>query len=285
MNQKQLLSTKTGIEVIGLNKYNFLRSLPQEQLTDEQKEQIRRYEEKGVDIEKANKALQTYEKKLREPIYQKEIKVSKKQILGGFWAVYEQMNGRKFEENEKTLQNLKVLITYFAKDELFFKCENVHKISKPSLDKGLLIIGGYGNGKTSTMKAFEKLLFGIPGYSFKTYSANEVVVDFEKCTGQYQEELRADFERRMFKQRIYFDDVKTERIASNYGKVNIFKEILEERSLHKTKTFMSCNFKEGFEGNIEKAIEEFGEKYGGRIYDRIFEMFNVVHFKGGSFRK
>jgi len=93
----------------------------------------------------------------------------------------------------------------------------------------------------------------------------------------------------------YFDDIKTERHASNYGKVNLFKDILENRYNNRVqivkgvtkinKTFGTCNYKEGYEGNTEVALEEFGEMYGGRIYDRLFEMFNIIEFKGKSFRK
>ena len=112
---------------------------------------------------------------------------------------------------------------------------------------------------------------------------------FEKSSSEIQ---RDEFEKIMWRGSRYFDDLKTERIASNFGKVNIFKEILEERynrmntnSTSINKTFITCNFKEGFENDIEAAIDEFGEKYGGRVYDRIFEMFNILEFKGLSFRK
>ncbi|OIQ22174.1 MAG: hypothetical protein BM557_02020 [Flavobacterium sp. MedPE-SWcel] len=101
-----------------------------------------------------------------------------------------------------------------------------------------------------------------------------------------------DFETLMWKGSRYFDDLKTERIASNYGKVNIFKELLEERynrvdpkTKKRLKTFVTCNFKEGFEDNLEKAVDEFGEKYGSRVWDRMFEMFNIIEFKGKSFRR
>lgn len=128
--------------------------------------------------------------------------------------------------------------------------------------------------------------------SFKGYTANEVVGMFEKCN---DDASKKDFERKMNFGSRYFDDIKTERIASNYGKVNIFKDIFETRYNNRiqtvndktiiNKTFATCNYKDGYEGNLEVAVDEFLEKYGGRVYDRLFEMYNIIEFKGKSFRK
>jgi len=84
---------------------------------------------------------------------------------------------------------------------------------------------------------------------------------------------------------IYYDDVKTERIASNYGMTNLFKDIIEKREVRKLKTYITCNFKEDQPGNIPAALLEFGEKYGSRVFDRLFSMFNIIEFKGKSFRR
>ena len=68
-------------------------------------------------------------------------------------------NNKPFEISEFTIKNLEPIIYYFSKDERFFECYNLKKeFSVPSFDKGLLIIGNFGNGKTSTMKVFENIL-------------------------------------------------------------------------------------------------------------------------------
>lgn len=180
---------------------------------------------------------------------------------------------------------------YLGKDERFFECTALSKMSKPSFEKGLLIVGSYGSGKTSTMKIFHKLFcqprfFKTP-LTFGWYSAQEVVEQYENIQTPADKTL---FWNNMVKGARYFDDVKTERQASNYGKVNLFKEIIEKRyDLYINtgkKTYLSCNYAKGKEnvGNLSKALAEFRLLYGPRVYDRLFEMFNVVVFKGESFR-
>jgi hypothetical protein len=200
-----------------------------------------------------------------------------------FKSKFREVNGRPFIKVAGiTIKNLEPIIYYFSKDNRFFECENLSHISEPSFEKGLLIIGNFGNGKTSTMKVFEEIFKGIPDFGFKSFSANEAVTMFEKCNSDVD---RDEFEKMMWYGIRNFDDLKTERIASNYGKVNIFKEILEERYRLKSKTFLICNFKEGYEDDLQAAIDELGEKYGGRVWDRVYEMFNIIEFKGKSFRK
>jgi DNA replication protein DnaC len=60
---------------------------------------------------------------------------------------------------------------------------------------------------------------------------------------------------------------------------------LETREKNLVKTYLTANFKEGFPDNVSAAIDEFEDKYGSRVYDRIFKMFNIVIFNGKSFRK
>jgi hypothetical protein len=291
MENQQQPSQKTGeIEIpdIGIRKYEYLKSLKPELRTETQKQQIETFEAKKRQATPEQIDLQhNYFDKIHAPKDQKEFSISARHLWELFKYNFEKVNKRPFEKVAGiTIPNLEPLIYYFSKDDRFFECKNLSKLSEPSFDKGLLIIGTFGNGKTSTMKVFEHIFKGISGITFKGYSANEAVVMFEKCSSDI---LRDEFEKTMFNGNRYFDDVKTERMASNFGKVNIFKEIFEERYNRMTskniKTFITCNYKDGFEGDIEVAVDEFGEKYGGRVYDRIFEMYNIILFEGKSFRK
>ncbi len=270
--------------VIGRNKYNNLKSFKNEDLSDEQKKQIEEYEnrnrsESPEQIEKTKKYLQG----LLVPVEKKEFSISAKELWVLFKSHFQITNNKPFEITEFTIKNIEPIIYYFSKDERFFECDNLKKeLSVPNFDKGLLIIGNYGNGKTSIMKVFENIFKGIVGVGFKGYSANEVVTMFEKCSSDVD---RDEFEKIMWRGTRYFDDLKTERIASNFGKVNIFKEIIEERYNRKSKTYVTCNYKKDFPDDLNAALDEFEDKYEGRVYDRIFEMFNIIEFKGKSFRK
>lgn len=288
------LSQKTDdpIKGIGYNKYQNLKNLPFDTLTDLEKTQISEYEEKNMPSKEQSEAHKNY---IRGMLSKKEETTFKTTplILGKVFKMYfNYIHGKEFVKDEFTTNNILPLLYYFSKDERFFNCENLSKLSNASFDKGIIIIGTFGNGKTAAMKVFEKIFQNVKGMSFKGYTANEVVGIFEKCN---TDTLKLEFDRKVMVGSRYFDDVKTERIASNYGKVNIFKDILETRYNNRiqkvdgqeiiNKTFITCNYKEGFEGNVDVALEEFGEKYGGRVYDRLFEMFNIIEFKGSSFRK
>lgn len=277
-------SSTIGQVPIGRNKYKFLKSKKIEDLTDFENKQILDFENKNQPLsETQKKAIENYSKSLKAPESKLQFSITAKELWELFKINFQQVNaGPLILIEGVSIKNFEPLIYYFAKDKRFFECENLSKLSVPSFEKGLLIIGNFGNGKTAAMKTFEKIFKGIPEYGFKGFSANEVVTMFEKCGKDVDKE---DFERLTWKGIRYFDDLKTERTASNFGKVNIFKEILEERYTRKSKTYATCNFKEGFKDNIEQAVNEFVDKYGERVYDRLFEMFNIVYFKGESFRK
>ena len=269
-------------EGIGYNKYQNLKNLPFATLTDLEKNQITEYENKHLPSLEQREASKKYISNMLSTKEEKPFKTTALLLGNVFKTTFTSVHGKEFEKNEFTTNNILPLVYYFSKDPRFFECENLSKSSNPSFDKGILIVGTFGNGKTATMRVFEKIFQNIKGMSFKGYTANEVVTMFEKCNDEISKE---DFNKKVNSGQRYFDDIKTERIASNYGKVNIFKDIFETRYNSKLKTFITCNYKEGFEGNVEVALEEFGEKYGGRVYDRLFEMFNVIEFKGKSFRK
>lgn len=269
-------------KTIGRHKYALLKSKPKEKLTSDELNQMEVYESRKKLSAQSAQKVSDYFEMIKRPKEEKTFSFTAKDLYNAFQNEFYVMYGKKYEITKESLENLSPLIYYFSRDERFFDCVNLSKASLPSFEKGLLVIGGYGNGKTSCMKVFEKLMRPMKSKSFKGYTANEVVTMFEKCKEDYE---RDEFESIMYQGQRYFDDLKTERIASNFGKVNIFKEILEERYIRQSRTFITSNYKENHPDNLKLGIEEFGDKYGDRVYDRIFEMFNIIEFKGQSFRK
>lgn len=275
-----------SIPEIGFNKYKFLKSLIYTDLTEIEKKQIEDYENR---FQPSPEQL-AFKKKYIERVFAEPEQIEFELKKGWFWKNfiinYKELNGKDFIENEDTISNIKAVMLYFLKDEEFFKCENLSKISNPDFNKGLLILGNFGNGKTSTLKTIEKTLKNIKGYNFRTFNANEVVKMFESISiDNYTIDLsRKDFDRKMYTGDICFDDVLTEREAYNFGKFNLFKEILEMRCPPKYKTYLTINFDSNYPNDIHKALDQFAVKYGDRVYDRIFEMFNIIVFNGKSFR-
>lgn len=276
-------SQKIGSQIIGFNRYKFLKSLEHESLTDIELKEIEEYENKNEVTPEQIQFKKDYVNKIKEEIPLVEFKITKKWLWESFLENYKIVNGKDFIQNEETLFNVKPIFYYFLKDENFIFCENVNPLSKPSFEKGLLLVGGYGNGKTSIMKTFEKIFLNIKGFNFKIYNTKEVVKIFEGITAE-SEFTKRDFDTKMNQGTKLFDDLKAERDASNFGKVNLISEILEIRYLNKRLTHATMNYKEGFDGDIVASVDEIALKYGDRVYDRVYEMFNIIEFKGKSFR-
>lgn len=252
----------------------FLEQFPNT-LTEKDKADIEEYNQaKATD----NKKAVAYFKSLEDQ-GQKNIEFTFEEIEAAFYPKFKEVYGNEFIKNKETEANLKTLLYYFAKDERFLQSPLIY--NDANLDKGLLLIGDYGTGKSVCMKVIHLLLKGAKGHTFGYISTNEVVNHYENCTDP-QDKQQFWYTNNTGKR--YFDDIKTEQMANNYGKKNIMKDLIERRYENKITTFASCNFK-GDSKDMSLAIQEFKELYGGRVYDRLFEMFNIIEWRGGSFRK
>ena len=213
-----------------------------------------------------------------------------------FLQAYQIRNGKHFVQTPDTLENMAPLIEYFTRDPKFLQRERLvrHIDNQPLLagfQKGLLIVGAYGNGKTSCMEALQLVFshYRLP-MRFSGYKAHDLVSEYERIGADptFGESSKYQFYQRLILPKsLYIDDVKKEREAYNYGKVNLIRDILEKRYDHKgSVTHITCNYRDGDTNNdVEDALSDFGEKYGGHIYDRLFAMFNILEFKGKTFRR
>lgn len=230
------------------------------------------------------------------------IEINKSNLYHGFLQSFRFLNGYDFVSTPETLKNLEVVLKYFLKDDEFFNCSNLlttidSVVLEPSFKKGLLIVGNYGNGKSTALKCFEnlfnhnyKIAFekhwkNINQWNelrFKIVSCHQLVSDFECLPNALEKDT---FNKKYSNFKYCFDDIKKEKIASNFGLTNVMQTILEKRYDHRSKTFLTMNFDDRFPNDTSKALDEMGVKYGNHIYDRLFEMFNIIEFKGKSFRK
>ena len=150
-----------------------------------------------------------------------------------------------------------------------------------SPNKGLLIIGSIGIGKTYALKKISKEnrkgwgSLGQPTMYFRDSPVYE-----EDVTGQgissLCNRLGQDFLRIFKDHDLYLDDLGSEKeIVNSFGnKFDPIQEILmiryDGRNSHKT--FMTTNLGE----------EEFKVRYGARVYSRIQEMCDIVIIRGGE---
>ena len=165
------------------------------------------------------------------------------------------------------------IIRYFVRDEDFFTSRFL--INEPSLDKGLLIIGNTGVGKTLIMEALKEcnMLLNRFDNSYKFTTSNNIVRRYDRV-GQVGIE-------HFFNDSWYIDDIGAEDEGGYFGKkMEVMKLLIEERE----KLFTSTGIKTHASSNL--TTEEIRKRYGARISDRLYKMFNiVVYSREKSFRK
>lgn len=280
-------------DIIGRNKYEMLKRFNKD-LSEQELKQIE-------DYENARRPEITPLKEREKVKLIPGVPATKKNIWIAFKTMFKEHTGREFIENAETINNIAPIINYFAKDKGFFTCTNlVKKIEgvdlSLSFEKGLLIVGAYGNGKTTVMTVLEKAFNWMyeeavdnkwdtvkdwANLRFRGYKSHDIVTEFEIVNSP---EAKENFYKKYKGFRLYIDDLKKEQKASNYGSTEIIRVIFEKRHDNNAITYGTCNYKEKSK-DLELALQEFGERYGGHIYDRIFSMFNIIEFRGTSFRK
>lgn len=163
-----------------------------------------------------------------------------------------------------------ILTDYVTKDEAFLK-----RSDKYSFEKGLLVLGSVGTGKTQAFNVFREISRGSNNF-FDVVSTRHIIRDYTVEGASVLSKYGRDSKRV-----IYFDDLGLEEVnAKMYGNnANVMSEILMDRyenfKRYGTKTFASSNL----------TATQFEEVYGARMRDRFREMFNIIKVEGNSFRK
>lgn len=262
------------IKPIGYHKYSFLKTL--KVLTEDEKRQMKEYEESitggGVDPE----FYLEYMRKLNAEPEELQIKLTPEQCYNLFIENWDKVNTRNLILHPEMIENLKFMNRYFGRESFDPFCE---PLSTPTYKKGILLVGGFGNAKTTAMRTYRKAFETLKGYSFKYFTAKQVSEMYEDCKDSSD---KTSFWKNVISGVAHFDDVLNEDISSNYGKKDIMKDVLEKRYDAGLKTHMTINTRK--HGDVNDAIEQIAERYGERLYDRIFEMFNIYHWKGKSMR-
>lgn len=297
-------------EIIGRRKYNALKEFDFDKMSAEEMVFFR--ESFKMSVAEAEKKIKLYEVHHKKTTKEEDEKIKKynrkiRKIASGekeiqdilspedfksklyhaFMKEFYALNGFKYITTGDYLENLKAIMYYFLGDlENFKDCENVFKSDKciPSLSKGLLLIGDFGNGKTSTMEAFSKVCRGTKKY-FNLIGSKEAVTKYSQLKDEPY--LQKEFYSKLISKNYLFDDMIKEGMASSYGNLNLIEQVLEERYRKKVLTHATINYKENENGvviDLDLAIRQIGEKYGGYLYDRTFSMFNIIEFRGKSLR-
>lgn len=153
-------------------------------------------------------------------------------------------------ENEKFLENI---VNYFFTGETTL-----------DRNKGLMIRGSFGVGKTDILRIIQKMLPQNKKFAYNP--ANDVVAEYniggDEAIAVYKQK----------KERL-FDDFGAEEIGKHFGNnVEVFQKIIYSRydllKYQHIKTHITTNL----------SNEQMAEKYGERAYDRLKDMFNLVNW-------
>lgn len=178
--------------------------------------------------------------------------------------------GYKFKIHQEDHDLLFKLVSYFIQEK-----ENCEKLGIDT-DKGILLTGPVGCGKTTLMKLLPYIVPHKPSFTF--IPCRNIVFGFNgigfKLIQDYSDTVS-----------YCFDDLGVEHVGRHYGKdCNVMGEILISRyDVFKNSlpvTSKSRIIKTHITTNLN--AEELQQKYGERVRSRMREMFNLVSFDAGS---
>ena len=161
---------------------------------------------------------------------------------------------------------------YWNRDTAFEVMENI------SLQKGLMVFGTYGTGKTSSFRIIQNLSkhYQVRELWFPAISTQEVVSKFNR--ERNKEDVIQYYSKGVF----LFDDLGAEMAGNNiyqYGKEEVFVRIL----LNRYRNFEDQGTKTHITTNLD--LGQIENRYGKQLADRFIQMFNLLKLDGPSRRK
>lgn len=184
---------------------------------------------------------------------------------------------RNFEIDAHNRYAVDFFISYFSDSE------NLKNLEGDS-HKGIYFYGGCGTGKSLFFEILEEIYksYQNPGLRIKT-------VHTIGLTDQYLSQLSRPKQlapnddslySKYKKGAIHFEDLGAESKINHFGNsVETMADLLQlrysESRRARCKTFITTNY----------SPDEARNRYGERVYDRMFEMFNFIKLRGTSRRK
>lgn len=184
-----------------------------------------------------------------------------------------EMQGRKlygnsFRVDPSDFSIIRLLLSYFLKDEVMIQTGKINP------NKGILLTGPIGCGKTSLMNLMR--LFVEPKNRFIVKSCRDVSFEFiqngYEVIHKYSKQSFQNSESKVY----CFDDLGTENNLKYFGnECNVMAEIL----LSRYDLFIARKMITHITTNLTATdIETF---YGNRVRSRMREMFNLIAFEPG----
>ena len=199
----------------------------------------------------------------------KDLKLDYNQTKHMFECVFYTNQARVFEYDDSNANIMIQLFKYFSKDETF----------EGDLNKGILLIGNVGCGKSAIMEAFRS----NSNQSFIIHSCRKISYEFTKNgfenIEKYYEILKTVRDKFGFYERAFcFDDFGAESVRKHYGdSANVMEEILTTRYDLRRHKMTHCT--------TNLTGEEIEQFYGSRLKSRFHDMFNTFVFVNSKDRR
>ncbi len=180
--------------------------------------------------------------------------------------------GSNFKIVKDDLETIYKLLIYSMRDEL-----NAKKLDL-NLNKGILLSGPVGCGKTSLMNLCN--LFSKKGCEYKIKPTREIA--FEFASNGY-ESLNPYIQKNYYQNKLNgycFDDLGTEKQIKHFGNdCNVMAEILLSRYDH----YIENNSITHITTNL--SASELEDLYGNRVRSRMRKMVNLIAFEKNAIDK
>jgi hypothetical protein len=182
-----------------------------------------------------------------------------------------ELYGKNFQLHPEDTEIILKMISWFIRDQ------QQAKILAIDLEKGILLSGPVGCGKTSLMSVCRFLLAADLRHSIR--SCRDVSFEFMKDGHEvFHKYTRGSFRPEKFEPKTYcFDDLGLESTMNFYGnQCSVMAEIL----LSRYDLFHSFNMITHITTNLNS--KELEDRYGTRVRSRMREMFNLISFNKNS---
>jgi len=190
-----------------------------------------------------------------------------------FWKLFRSYNPG-FQITSENQEIIYSIFRYFLQMPNFNEYGMIK--NKAGLNKGLLVYGDYGVGKSILFDAIHiigKAIFKHTG-STQLWFPRISTVDMLTRYYEAQRDSSSNFKLELYyRGKLYLDDLGKEDKA--YNREEIIGKLIFERHRRSLKTYVTTN-------DNPSAI---AARYGNHIGDRLPEMFNIIKWEGKSWRE